>query len=46
MIPLPSVLICPRRVRRARSFWPGFGLVFAPMALWLILALALRAFGS
>jgi hypothetical protein len=37
------VLIVPRRIHRRRANWPGFGLVFAPAILWLLLAALLRA---
>jgi hypothetical protein len=48
MIHLHDVLIAPRRIHRRRVGWPrfhwsGFGLVFAPAILWLLLAALLRA---
>ena len=42
MVKLASVLIHPRRIRRDRSLAPAFGLVLAPIALWLIIIAVLR----
>ena len=46
MIKLPSVLINPRPIRRRNPLAIGFGLLFAPAVLWLLLSVLLRAMGG
>lgn len=51
MIKLQSVLIHPRpvlnnRLRRDRTLATGFGLIFTPVVLWLLLILLVRVIAS
>ena len=46
MVKLPSVLIHPRPIRRDRTLATGLGLIGAIGMLWMLLSVALRAFGS
>ena len=43
MIDLQSVLIPTRPLRRRNPLAIGFGLLFAPAVLWLLLSVLLRA---
>ena len=46
MIDLPSVLIPTRPTTRRNGLAAAFGLIFAPVFLWLLLSVLLRALGG